>query len=106
MTPAGAMFPLARFRVDDQSMEPALHAGDYVLVNRWAYRKVEPIPGDIVVLRNPEALGQFLVKRVASGTAGSYVVLGDNEAHSRDSRHFGPVPKDLIIGKVRYRAKA
>ncbi len=101
------MFPIARFRIDDRSMEPALRAGDYVLVNRWAYRTKAPGAADIVVLRNPEAMGQFLVKRITSGdvTTG-FFVLGDNTAHSRDSRHFGVVPMHLIVGKVRYHAKA
>jgi len=101
------MFPLARFRIDDRSMEPALHAGDYVFVNRWAYRRKAPVAGDLVVLRNPEAMGQFLVKRIMSGdvTTG-FFVLGDNTAHSRDSRHFGVVPVHLLVGKVRYHAKA
>ncbi len=88
-------------------MEPALRPGDYVLVNRWAYRRSPPVAGDVIVLRNPEAPGQFLVKRVMSGdgTAG-FFVLGDNMEHSRDSRHFGLVPRHLIVGKVRLRAKA
>ncbi len=102
--PNGPMFPLARLRIEDQSMEPALHSGDYVLVNRWAYRKKAPVPGDLVVLLNPEATGQFLVKRLISGDAASgFFVLGDNTAHSRDSRHFGTVPMHLIQGKVRVR---
>lgn len=88
-------------------MEPALRPGDYVLVSRRAYRKAEPRAGDIVVLRNPEATGQFLVKRIMSGDRqAGYFVLGDNDAHSRDSRHFGMVPLHLIVGKVRLRAKA
>ena len=29
-----------------------------------------------------------------------YFVLGDNAAHSRDSRHFGPVPAAGIVGLV------
>ncbi len=101
------MLPIARFRVEDHSMEPALRPGDYVLVNRWAYRGHPPVAGDVVVLRNPEAPSQFLLKRVMSGdpTTG-FFVLGDNMAHSRDSRQFGMVPRHLIVGKVRYRAKA
>jgi inner membrane protease subunit 1 len=101
------MFPIARFRVEDQSMEPTLRAGDYVLVNRWAYRSRNPMAGEIVVLRNPEATGQFLVKRIMSGDAtAGFFVLGDNMAHSRDSRHFGMVPRHLIVGRVRYHAKS
>jgi len=29
-----------------------------------------------------------------------FFVLGDNTANSKDSRYFGPVPKDSIIGRV------
>ncbi len=82
-------------------MSPGLGPGDYVLVNRWAYRTRAPAVGDLVVLRNPEREGQFLCKRIAGVTdSGAYVVSGDNAAASRDSRHFGPVPRGLIVGRV------
>ena len=29
-----------------------------------------------------------------------YFVLGDNSAESTDSRHIGPVPRELIVGRV------
>ena len=29
-----------------------------------------------------------------------YFVLGDNTANSKDSRYFGPIPRDSIIGRV------
>ncbi|HMB25929.1 MAG TPA: signal peptidase I [Patescibacteria group bacterium] len=34
---------------------------------------------------------------------GEYYVLGDNREHSSDSRSFGPVYRDLIVGKVWFR---
>jgi signal peptidase I len=34
--------------------------------------------------------------------AGSVFVLGDARDHSQDSRHFGPVPEAMIVGRVVY----
>lgn len=31
---------------------------------------------------------------------GEYVLLGDNRTHSRDSREFGPIPKERIVGRA------
>ena len=35
---------------------------------------------------------------------GEYIVMGDNRGHSRDSRDFGPIPKENIVGRalIRY----
>jgi len=95
------MFPLARFRVEQRSMSPVLEPGDYVLVNTWAYKFHPPQVGDLVVFTDPERPGRFLCKRIADVRGdGSYTVRGDNEAISRDSRIFGPVPRGRIVGKV------
>ena len=100
------MFPLRRFRVEDESMRPTLEPGDYVLVNRWAYRFRTPAPGDLVVTVDPEVPTRFLVKRVTEASRPHEVrLLGDNEAMSRDSRTFGPVDLDRIVGKVWLRLK-
>jgi len=100
------MFPFRRFRVEDESMRPTLEPGDYVLVNRWAYRFQSPKRGDLVVVQDPEALDRFLVKRVADAAGPSQVHLaGDNQPLSRDSRAFGPVSINRIVGKVWIRLK-
>ena len=95
------MFPLRRFRVEDESMRPALEPGDYVLVNRWAYKFRLPAKGDLVVVRDPEAPQRFLVKRVSDVPDPTRIqVAGDNADRSRDSRAFGPIALREIVGKV------
>ncbi|MBI4493749.1 MAG: nickel-type superoxide dismutase maturation protease [Chloroflexi bacterium] len=81
-------------------MAPAYRAGERLLVNRLAYVARAPRPGDVVVVRDPAQSSRLLLKRVAARSGGSYVVLGDNRAASRDSRHFGPLRRREIIGKV------
>lgn len=99
-------FPLTRFRVQDLSMEPTLKSGDYVLVNRWAYTFRNPVKGDLIVLKHPQDGSRFLLKRVEEVRDAEYFVAGDNTDFSQDSRHFGPIRKDLIIGKVWFHAKS
>ncbi len=95
------MFPLRRFRVEDDSMRPGLEPGDYVLVNRWAYKFRPPAKGDLVVVRDPETPDRFLVKRVSGTSDGGKIrVVGDNSNRSRDSRMFGPIARREIVGKV------
>jgi len=100
-----ARFALGRYVVEGPSMEPSYRPGDRVLVNRLAYLLHGPVPGDVVVLNDPERPGHQLLKRVAQapedapGPAG-YFVLGDNLARSRDSRTFGLVQRTNIIGRA------
>ncbi len=118
--------PLARFVVDGASMEPALRAGDRLLTWRGLTGSPRPRRGQIVVLRDPHAPGRELVKRVRAQpgesvplalgratvgdphaahhlAADEYFVAGDNGDASRDSRHFGPVRREQLVGRVVYR---
>ena len=105
--------------VEGPSMEPTLLDGDRVIVELWTFRERPPSPGSVVVFTGPEE--DDLVKRVArepypgndpyppsamgldSPPEPSFVVLGDNPAHSRDSREFGRVPRHRIRGRVVWR---
>jgi nickel-type superoxide dismutase maturation protease len=81
-------------------MRPTLEPGDRLLVDTGAFRARPPRPGEIVVVMDPELPGRWLVKRVAQVVDGSVSVFGDAGSASRDSRQFGPVPQDSIIGRV------
>jgi len=54
----------ARVRVDGFSMNPTLHDGEFILVNRLAYRFWSFQRGDIIVFRFPVDPSQDLIKRV------------------------------------------
>ena len=41
-----------------------------------------------------------MVKRVSGVDSNRYLLRGDNEKASSDSRGFGPVTRDMLIGKV------
>lgn len=63
-------------RVEGHSMEPTLHDGQHVMVNKLIYDVAEPQRGDIVVLRSPEGGPKPLIKRVI-GLPGEQVWLVD-----------------------------
>lgn len=95
-----------RFRVEDTSMEPTLKPGDHVIVNRLAYLFGKPSKNDVIVLKHPQQKEKFLVKRIAEIRDSEYFVLGDNTEFSKDSRHFGTIKRNMIVGKVWVTAKA
>ena len=83
-------------------MEPTLSAGDVVFVDTRAYGSRPPDDGDVVVATHPHQPGTTIVKRVEfSDDAGAYLVSDNSEeSNAADSRRFGVVPFDLIIGQV------
>jgi nickel-type superoxide dismutase maturation protease len=89
-----------RFRVSGESMAPLLNPGDEVLIDPGAYRESPPRPGDIVVARHPFRTDIQIVKRVATVSGAQCSLAGDNPNESSDSRTFGEVPLEQIIGKV------
>ena len=85
-------------------MAPAFAAGERVFVSRAAYWFSKPRPGDLVVVRDPRQPDRLLLKRIdRSAGEDGWLVLGDNPEASTDSRTFGPVKRELIVGKVWFR---
>ena len=74
-------------------MEPTLTEGDRLLVLRLGKVK----KGDVVVAR---ISGKEIVKRVSRTNGESYELLGDNPNYSTDSRSFGKLTKESILGKM------
>ena len=58
-----------------------------------------PREGDVVVFYTP--MGEIAVKRCGEILAdGVFYALGDNSSQSYDSRSYGPIPRDHVIGRV------
>ena len=66
----------ARIRVDGFSMEPSMHSGEFVIVNKLAYKIGSPQPGDIIVFHPPRNPQEDYIKRVI-GLPGDQVVITD-----------------------------
>jgi signal peptidase I len=66
----------ARVRVDGFSMRPTLQDGEYILVNKLAYKFSEPVRGDIVVFVFPVNPEEDLIKRII-GLPGDMITIQD-----------------------------
>ncbi len=53
-----------RFRIDGSSMEPNLHNGQYIIINKLIYQLKEPGRGDIIVFQYPNDPSRDFIKRV------------------------------------------
>ena len=104
-------------RVVGESMAPTLTAHQLVVVDERAYGRRSPRRGELVAVRPPALGGQAVVKRLIGLPyervtrdaqtwqlgAQEFFLLGDHEARSVDSRRFGPVTRQALIGPVRLR---
>jgi len=94
-------------------MEPAINNGKILIINRVKYgiklpwrqvyliRWAQPKEGEVVVFYTPT--GELAVKRCVSVEQFSdknFYAKGDNSIASYDSRSYGSVPVDNIVGKV------
>jgi len=136
-------FAVQNFRVDGMSMEPTLHNGEYILVDKAAYLFHAPSRGDVIVFEYPLDTSVDYVKRIiaipgdtisvvgqkvtvdgvtlsesyvnasdpfnpfppiVNRKVGSneYFVMGDNRGNSSDSRQWGFVPLQNIIGQASF----
>ena len=93
------------------SMEPAIENGKVLIVSRLRYglrlpwkqdyliHWSQPKQGEVVVFYTPS--GELAVKRIKALTENKeFKMEGDNLSMSYDSRSYGPVQIDNIIGKV------
>ena len=81
-------------------MEPWAKNGDFIIIDRLSYLFFKPRVGHVVVLRHPKKHNLLIIKRIVKKEGDRYWVKGDSSLKSTDSRHFGWVGKEYIVGKV------
>jgi len=98
------------FIAQGHSMEPAIFDGAVLVISRVSYgirlplmksylvRWSKPAVGDIVVFYTPE--GERAIKRCVQIEGDNFYAEGDNDLASYDSRAYGKVSVEKIIGKV------
>lgn len=129
---------IQNYRIEGSSMSPNFHHGEYLLVNKLAYRLGEYHRGDVIVFQYPNDPSKDYIKRVIglpgdtveirdrvlyingssvdepydimpmssipSGPTlvepGTLYVMGDNRPASSDTRDWGLLDQDLVIGKA------
>lgn len=90
-----------RFRVTGLSMTPLLQPGEEVLVDVYAYQASFPQVDELVIAIHPQYCDLHIIKRVVSvAEDGSCFLQGDNLTQSNDSRSFGAIAPDKILGRV------
>lgn len=74
----------ARIRVESISMQPTLYAGDFVIVNKLAYKLGEPNRGDVVIFHYPpDPNREPYIKRVI-GLPGEMVSVSGGDVYVND----------------------
>lgn len=107
------MFVFSIMWVEGTSMMPTLEDGKIVPVYKLAYVEKRPQINDIIIAIEP-ITNKHVIKRII-GVPGmpvtyqdktlylqedEYFIKGDNTDNSVDSRSYGPIKADRIIGKV------
>jgi signal peptidase I len=89
----------ARIRVDGNSMEPTLRNGEFVIVNKLAYKFGSPSIGDVIVFHYPRDPNQEYIKRVI-GLSGDHVNIMNGLVYVDDRI----LPEPYITTPPRYKA--
>jgi signal peptidase I len=89
---------LKLLKIEGDSLTPIFEHGDFVVVSKIPFLFHSPSPGDVIAFHQP-GYG-LLIKRIQSvDPAGELYVTG-SQPESVDSRVFGAVKQEHMIGKV------
>ncbi len=82
-------------------MKPNIQSGDLIIYSTGAQEIIKVLKGSIVVLNNPLNPSSLIVKRIHDINSRGIEIRGDNPSSSIDSRQFGLINPESIIGVVK-----
>jgi signal peptidase I len=86
-------------KVTGSSLYPAYQDGDFVIVSKIPILLSGLKPGDVIVYLHPGQGKRIkIVDHLEDGGKSVFVV--GLHPDSRDSRSFGAIPRELVVGKV------
>jgi signal peptidase I len=86
------VFVLSAYRVSSGSMEDTLTEGDYIFVNKLAYKWSPPVPNDVIVFRNEFEESKDFIKRIIA-IEGQTVEIIDKTLYVDGM--VAPIPEDM-----------
>ncbi len=87
-------------RVVGNSMEGTLLEGDLITYKKINPKNLDLKIGDIVVACHPKIKSRLIIKRIFQIYQNKFDLRGDNFLSSTDSREWGLIELDLVVGKV------
>ena len=79
-------------------MEPYIREKDTIIISKIPYLFKSPKINDIVAFQGKE--NNTMVKRIKYIKNNKFFLLGDNKSDSLDSRNFGSISREQILGKL------
>jgi signal peptidase I len=71
---------IQNYRIESHSMQPNFYEGEFILVNKLAFKLGEPTRGEVIVFHNPSNIEEDYIKRVI-GLPGDEVVIRDQTVY-------------------------
>jgi signal peptidase I len=89
---------LKLLKITGDSLTPEYQNGDFVIISKIPFLFGPPSPGDVIAFHQP-GYG-LLIKRIQHIRQNGGVDVIGSHPDSIDSRVFGPVSKESMLGKV------
>lgn len=100
--------PLRTIAVSGNSMQPTYNDGDWLILKRIVRvdaNRLRRLVGKVVVIERESYPGALFIKRLKSVDGNQLWVEGDNADGSTDSRQWGAIRPEEIVGRIVLRYK-